>query len=278
MVVYLSSDMSDTSDTKQASLASQLQAFGLNQTEASIYLHLVGKPAKTMLELSRDLNLPRTSVYDNSVKLAEKGLIQKVVTFKSQKLQAYPPSILRDSLEKQKNQVEELQQKLNSLEASLAQTIAVPANTEVRYFYGQKGFQQMMWNALKGKEHVGYSQFGRIEIVGEAFTKRNTAELIARGIRDRVISNPEIVTKYVTSDTSNDIIRDARKEYQNIRTIDSDKLYVSGDITIYNNVFAVAYWKQGEVVGVEIENAELVKTQKSIFELLWQIAQPIKYG
>jgi hypothetical protein len=55
-----------------------------------------------------------------------------------------------------------------------------------------------------------------------------------------------------------------------------EKLYVSGDTTIYNNTFAVAYWKQGEVVGVEIKNAELVKTQKSIFEQLWSLAEPLE--
>jgi len=47
-----------------------------------------------------------------------------------------------------------LQEKLTTLEASLAHTLAVPANTEVRYFYGPQGFRQMMWNSLRGKEHI----------------------------------------------------------------------------------------------------------------------------
>jgi len=78
------------------------------------------------------------------------------------------------------------------------------------------------------------------------------------------------VTKYLKTEDGD--IHELRKKYQHTRVISKDKLYISGDITIYNNVFAVAYWKHGEVVGVEIENAELVKTQRSIFELLWEIA------
>src|SRR5689334_19435470 len=74
----------------EQSLAQQLEAFGLNNTEAELYLHLVSRQPKTILELARELDMPRTSVYDNAVKLAEKGLIQKIVTFKSQKLKAYP--------------------------------------------------------------------------------------------------------------------------------------------------------------------------------------------
>jgi len=256
---------------EEQSLVQQLETFGLNNTEAAIYLHLLSKQPKTILEIARDLDLPRTSVYDNAVKLAEKGLVQKIVTFKSQKLKAYPLSILQTSLDKQKAHLTELQEKLTALEASLAHVLAVPANTEVRYFYGPQGFRQMMWNALRGKHHVGYSQFGRVEVVGEIFNKKLAAELVKRGVKDRVISNPEIVAKYLTAD---DGLRELRKKYQNVRVIPKDKLYVSGDITIYNNVFAVAYWKQGEVVGVEIENAELVKTQRSIFELLWEIAKP----
>lgn len=274
--------MSDTFDKKgkmhDQSLVEQLEAFGLNPTEAEIYLHLVSRQPKTILELARDLNLPRTSVYDNAVKLADKGLIQKVVTFKSQRLKAYPLSILQDGLDKQKAHLIELQDKLATLDASLAQTLTVPATTEVRYFYGVQGFRQMMWNTLKAKEVFGYSQFGRVEVVGEAFTKKFSNEAAARGIHDRSITNPELIQKYVTSDSNDPEIRDARSRYQEFRCLGKDKLYVSGDISIYNNTFSATYWKQGEVVGVEIENAELVKTQRSIFELLWSIAEPAPIG
>jgi len=255
------------------SLAQQLEAFGLNPTEAAIYLHLVSKQAKTILEIARDLGLPRTSVYDNAIKLAEKGLVQKIVTFKSQKLQAYPLSILQASLDKQKAQVDELQQKLTTLEMSLAHTLATPTSTEVRYYYGQKGFQQMMWNALKAKDGiVGYSQFGRLEVVGNEFNKKLTEETIQRGITDRVITNPKYAQEYLTIYTD----LDRRKLYQTTRVIDAKRLHISGDTSIYNNIFNVAYWKQGEVVGVEIENAELVKTQRDIFELIWAIAEPVE--
>jgi sugar-specific transcriptional regulator TrmB len=257
------------------SLTQQLEAFGLNNIEAEIYLHLASKQPKTILQIARDLGLPRTSVYDNAIKLAEKGLVQKIVTFKSQRLKASPLGILQSLLDKQKAHLTELQDKLAILDANLAQTLSVPANTEVRYFYGAQGFKQMMWNTLKSSEHIGYSQFGRVEIVGETFTEKMSEELVKRGIHDRVLTNSERVKQYITSDTDNVTIREARQIYQNIRIIGADRLYISGDITMYDNIFAVAYWKQGEVVGVEIENAELVKTQRSIFELLWEIAEPV---
>jgi len=259
---------------QEQSLVEQLESFGLSNTEAEIYLYLISRQPKTVLEIARDLNLPRTSVYDNTVKLAEKGLIQRIATFKSQRIKAYPLSILQASLDKQKTHLTELQDKLVTLDASLAQGLLTPAGTEVRYFYGTQGFRQMMWNALKAKEHIGYSQFGRVAVVGEAFIQKHLDEILERGISDRVITNPEMVKQHVIDGTENINIHDARRNYQDIRVIKRDKLYVSGDITIYNDVFAAAYWKQGEVVGIEIENPELAKTQRSIFELLWELAAP----
>ena len=61
-----------------------------------------------------------------------------------------------------------------------------------------------------------------------------------------------------------------------MRIIEKDHLTITGDTTIYNNIFSVMYWKQGEIVGVEIENPELVAMQKNMFEILWKIAKPFR--
>jgi sugar-specific transcriptional regulator TrmB len=264
--------MSDTFDNNSQSLTEELTRFGLNKVEAQIYLHLVGKQPKSMLEIAQELGLPRTSVYDNALKLAEKGLIEKIVKFKSQKLQAYPLSILQGLIDKEQSRIQTLQTTLAELETRIAQVATVPFSTEVRYYQGVKGFQQMMWNSLKAKgETIGYSQFGRVDVVGKKFTQKHYDEIIRRGTKDRVITNPAPeMLKYLTVDP----FSEERHAFQQTRIMPVDKLYISGDTTIYNNIFAVAYWQQGEVVGVEIENPELVKTQQSIFEQMWQLAEP----
>jgi sugar-specific transcriptional regulator TrmB len=265
--------MSDTFDNNQSRpLAEELTRFGLNKVEAQIYLHLVGKQPKSMLEIAQELDLPRTSIYDNAIKLAEKGLVEKVVKFKSQKLQAYPLSILQELIDKEQSRIQTLQTTLTDLEKRIAQVTAVPFSTEVRYYQGTKGFQQMMWNSLKAKEEtIGYSQFGRVDVVGKQFAQKHFNEIIRRGTKDRVITNPTPeMLKYITVNP----FSEERHAFQQTRIMPVDKLYISGDTTIYNNIFAVAYWQHGEVVGVEIENPELVRTQRSIFEQMWQLAEP----
>ncbi len=255
-------------------LTKQLETFGLSQIEAKIYLYLLNKPAQTILEISRNLSLPRTNIYDNSLKLIEKGLVERVIEYNTQKLKAHPLDILESVIEKNKQGVEQMQANLIDLRQKLTLTLNPLTNTEVRYFQGVEGFRQMMWNTLSAtdRQHIGYSEFGRVSIVGQKFMERWMKEIYVRGIKDRVIINP---TKYTLGHISHLDNQDFRKQYQNIRVLDQKVLYVSGDTTIYNHVFAVAWWKQGEVIGVEIENPELVKTQKSMFEILWKLGKPV---
>lgn len=256
--------MSDTS------LLKQLSIFGLTEVESRIYLYLQGKEPLTVVEISYDIKLPRTTIYDNILKLIDKGLVKKHILYKTQRFEASAISILQTLIDSEKSKVEQLEKGYELLKQNLSTSLLSSAKTEVRYYHGTQGFMQMLWNSLEAKkETVGYSVFGRKDVVGEKFIERFTQEVEIRHITDRVITNPtpEIIDFLSNPDEKR------RRTYQETRYIDPLHLYISGDTTIYNNVFAVSYWQQGEVVGVEIENAELVKTQKSIFEEMWRIAK-----
>lgn len=255
------------------SVLDSLLEFGLSQTEARIYLFLLSKEPQSVVAISQNLHLPRTSIYDNVLKLIEKGLVEKHVLYKTQKFEAFPISILQDLIDKEKSRVENLEKQYTFLENNIAGALLPNAATQVRYYHGAQGFMQMMWNALSAeKETTGYSVFGRRAVVGEKFTERWKEEIVARHLIDRVITNP---TKEIITMLSSQKEIDLRQDFQQTRFLEKEKLYISGDTTIYNNIFSITYWKQGEVVGVEIENEEFVKTQKSIFEQMWKLAKPL---
>lgn len=251
----------------------KLAAFGLSPLESNVYLYLYGKEPQSVLAVSRALSIPRTTIYDTGKLLIDKGLIERVIEYKRQKLQAFSVDILEDSIREHKEQAAKLTDNLSFLKQTLTRSIDTSAQTKVRYFHGSSGFKQMMWNALLAKtEQTGYSELGRSTIVGTAFVRHWMDEMKRRHIQDRVIINPKKETMdYMTSHSDSQY----RNDYQKTRLLTEAQLAISGDTTIYNNIFAVAYWKQGEVVGVEIENPELVKTQKAIFEILWKLAKPL---
>lgn len=255
------------------SVLDSLIEFGLSTLEARIYLYLLNKQPQSIVEISQSTHLPRTSIYDNIVKLLERGLVEKHILYKTQKFESFPISILQSIIDKEKSKIEKLEEQYKLLEKNLPLSLLPNASTQVRYYHGQQGFMQMMWNSLQAeREMLGYSVFGRKEVVGDKFNKRWTDEIVKKKIIDRVITNP---TKEVVELLSRPIEISSR-QYQHTRFIDKNRLYVSGDTSIYNNVFAITYWKQGEVVGVEIENAEFVKTQKTIFEEMWKLSTPLE--
>ena len=252
----------------------KLAFFGVSKIEAQIYLALVNKPPMTIVELSKLLSIPRTSVYDHTQKLIEYGLIERIITYKSQQFRAYPLSILEGFIEKKKEDIKKLSESLEYLQQNIHSVYsATVPNTQVRYYYGAFGVRQMMTHALGAdKEMIGYSQFGRADIVGDKFIAQWKQTMKEKNIIDRVITNNNPATiEYLMSREE----KRTRSPFQITRIIDKKYLYISGDTTIYNNIFAVMYWKAGEIVGVEIENSELVKTQKSVFEILWKIAKPL---
>jgi sugar-specific transcriptional regulator TrmB len=258
-------------------LEGKLAVFGLSPMEARIYLALSNRTSQTVMQLSRILRIPRTSIYDNMQKLIERGLVERIVRYKSQEFRAYPLEILDTFIDKEKSYLENLTLSLDFLKTNIhkAGQLATP-KTQVRYYHGPSGIRQMMWNALSAeKENIGYSVMGRREIVGGKFLHRFLEEFGKRNLTDRVLINPTKHTIQYIRD-GNLSLMGKLANFERIRVIDEKQLKITGDTTIYNYVFAVMYWQEGEIVGVEIENPELVKMQKSMFEILWKIAKPLK--
>lgn len=273
VVVYLTSLMPDKSD--KLPLEEHLVHFGLSKEEASLYLALTGKLPHTALELSRLLRLPRTTIYDHLASLIEKGFVERIVKYKSQQFRAYPIDILTHTIDQQHTHLQTLTSSYEYLKSHIHEHGAA-STTQVRYYHGATGMRQMMWNALSAqKEHIGYSVMGRREIVGATFLRRFLEEMDRRHLLDRVIINPKKETLIYTTDGILSV-REKKVALEKIRVIPESSLRITGDTTIYNNIFAVMYWKQHEIVGVEIENPELVAMQKSIFENMWKLAKPLQ--
>lgn len=244
---------------------------GLGETESRLYLALGEE--KTVMELSKELKVARTSIYAGIEKLMETGLVEKVVEYKRQLYRRAATGMLVNLVNEEEKRVEKMKESAAILDKILS-VKTDEIKTEVRYYHGKSGFQQMMWNALSAeKETVGWSEFGRVEVVGEKFLKNWVEEFKKRGLRDRVLANPTKSAGIFLKESLDNQNHQLKKG--DVRLIPKDLMYISGDTTIYNNIFAVCWWRKGEIVGVEIENEELVKGQKSLFETMWKLAKAV---
>lgn len=267
--VYLASPMSDKSG-----IIINLHALGLSELEAKIYASLVDKPSQTALQLSRSLAIPRTSVYDTLIRLGERGLVERVLRSKSTSYKASPVTSFTKLMKDQQDQLDSMSNALKTLESQLKTRVGSPKNTEVRYYQGAEGMRQMIWNSLRAEhEIVGYSVFGRVDVVGEKFYNNYVEEFRSRHLVDRAIANPtERTIGYINK---NVVGGKHQQSLDNIRLLPTKELYIAGDTSIYNNIYAVCYWQGHEVVGIEIENPDYVRHELSIFNLLWEQAKEV---
>ncbi len=264
------SDMVDTNDISQ-----NLLKLGLDEKETRVYICLLDEPSMTILQVAHVINLPRTTVYRVVESLIKKRFAQWVIKENSKEIKATNVKNIENIVDEYKEQYQKALDAFGFLKKMGLNLMKKAPKTQVRYYQGAEGFKQMLWNTLHTQTGVvGYSQFGRIKIVGEIFYSKWVKEFRRKKLSDRAITS-EIGLEYVKKHIFNPGDKHQLDE-SGVRFLPKSKFHVSGDHSIYDNIYAACYWKDDEVVGVEIENPEFVELHQSIFKILWDIAEPIE--
>lgn len=255
-------------DINHKSLKNALIEIGLDSDEADVFIYIAQQQNSiTISKVAKSTNIPRSTTYRICKRLVEKHLAVWVVGERGQEVKKADTKTLDLVIENKKLELDKTEKAINKVSELVSSNFGGIPYTQIRYYAGVEGLKQIIWNTLEAKnEIIGYSQFGRVNLTGSKFYDRYVREFKRRGITDRVLSNQSClgyVDSYVVNNTH-------QMTQDDIRIIDENEFYVSGDISIYNDIYAASWWDKGEIVGVEIENPELVRVQKSIFNLLWQ--------
>lgn len=258
------------------SIFHHLKKFNLDDNQIEIYLGLYQLKVATVVQLSKHTNINRTTAYRVLDQLEQIGLVKQIVGHKTTKYEACSAELLELTIIKEEEKITELRQSLAHI--ITATTTLAPSSihpTQVLYFQGKEGLKQLLWNTLqagKNGEIVGFGYTNLNTGVGKFFAEKIRKEYINHGITKREILN---IDQLEFEEDYTDFASEYRVIYEG-RGIDSSKIEIKHDTMIYNNVIAFYHQFNGELFGVEIHNAEIVKTQKQIFELLWQMAQTKK--
>lgn len=245
-------------------LLNVMRQLGLGSKHTMVYEILAKKPATTPLQLSRETKLNRSSLYRYLEDLREIGLVELVLGDKSSSYKANPEG-LSQYLVSEEARVENLKKTIPNLLRELENKKG-GASSEIMYFQGQKGLKQMLWNVVaSGQEYVGLGYENWNTSVGRTYAEKLRSKNMETGAKSREITNErESDFKYTTLGA----------EYQQIykhHRIDPTILEIKHDTYIYGEVFAYYYHYQGEYFGVEIHNREIVRTERQMFEILWEM-------
>lgn len=255
----------------------ELEKFGLNDSQATIYLLLIEHKELRIQEITKLAKIPRSTVYENLKKLFELGIAEEVVEDNFKKIRPYPIGIIKHGLDEKMSHLQQLAGDLAELEKNLMINApeTSPESTTVKYYKDRSGARQLYWNTLKAKDEVYvYSDWGRGRYVGMKFYESFVTESRARSVREKVLINmtPAAQKSIKTYTYPGSSI--SRTRLEDIRVLSQKDLLIKGDTLIYDNVYAQVYLKNVKITGFEIESAYFVQSQRSLFETLWKLAKP----
>jgi len=250
----------------------QLVNTGLEEIEANIYLYLLENGPRTHLELSRETNTDRSKIYRYIEKLLKKNLIEESNDAWGKKLQAAKPSNIElliqkdeDLLRLRKESIPILINDLNTLPTY------VEREFEVRYYRGQEGLRQMLWNQLSAKkEIIAFSYKNRNDMVGKTYAEKIRTEQVERKIMLYEIENEVDQGDFWYTNVTD------FKNYYKSRYILPKILKIKQYIAIFNNTVSIANWINNEEIGFEVTNSIYSNMQKQIFWKFWEMLQKKK--
>lgn len=253
-------------DTKK--ICQFLQNLGFSQSEANIYSVLIFFGKLTTLEISKAVNLPRTSVYRLVGSLKQKGVVEEIIDDHKSFFIPAEISKLENLIRKKEKEITEIKTLFPQMSALLSQNANhYDQNTKVLFYRGKEGMKQMLWNILKTEDLFrGYSYCTPVETTGPDFALEWALEFQSRGLLGRDFYSD----LYLKSARDFPYPKEISWKFWESKYISPKILGIDHQIDIYNDVLAFYTWHDREIFGVEIHNQKMANLQKQIFDVLWK--------
>jgi len=254
-------------------LQSQLEMYGLGDTEARIYIYLLRQSSElSVLQIARALKLGRTPVYNALGRLEQKNLVTRTITENGHNYISTSPDNLERYWHGKTIAMERLASQLapviNCLEGL---TATYGYKSRVDYFTGRQGLEQITYNSLRAQSDIYIYE---VAMDMTAFTRQDLAEGFRQILVDRQITTHQLTNFTELKDFTD--VEDMVANFWDVRYIDPNILKINFEMLIYNDVCALYSIEGNDAFGVEIHNPNLAQMQKQIFMAMQHLAQPMK--
>ncbi|HEU5122134.1 MAG TPA: helix-turn-helix domain-containing protein [Candidatus Saccharimonadales bacterium] len=241
---------------------------GLSSEIADIYLALYAYGDQTISELARHSGVERTRIYRIKDELLASNLIEVESRYKRQIFRAAPISNLQILLTKKEQDLRELYKGFGDLQNSLSHHRQQSETTKIQAYRGIEGLKQMFWNQTRTTSGENLS------ILYENMQSRTKLAFFERWAE--VMRERRIAARSIIGDNFVKTQKDWYKKNKNKRMSQWSGRYVPEGVfpithstVIYDDVTSYYNWKDGEIFGIEIYNAEIATAQRQFFEILW---------
>lgn len=239
-------------------LTEALQTIGLSEKQTAVYLALLqlGRGSAYSIALKSGLKKPTTYVILDE--LIEKGLVSRVPRVKKQ---LYVPHSPQEVFATAKEKFALAEEKLPEL---LALTKGTDTKVNTLYFEGVDGIKQLMEYRVKEMRDK--------ELVGFYATDMNADRELIRYFKDewadKMLKLDIPVRMIAPEHESLKDYRDADAKYnRKLKTVPYEQYSSEVAIDVIGDIVRIQDYKN--LQGVAIENADVAKTVRQIFEMVW---------
>ncbi|MFA5967609.1 MAG: helix-turn-helix domain-containing protein [Patescibacteria group bacterium] len=238
-----------------------LQESGFSDKESAAYLALLEIGKGSVLDVSRQSKVDRTTLY----RILEKFLaIPLVQTFKENKKTTWAalhPRFLVEYAQAKKTAVQEIYPALEQLYDLSAD------KPKLTYFEGVEGLRNSIESLIKEVKHRGeILSFSAPGAAAVYYSKKRFEGLARMRIKKQILSR--LLMSSIEGAPGYKLGEDW-KNWRHVKLVDAKQFPFKASIDIWNNKIAIMTTKD-RPIGVVIEDKTIADTMRSIFELCWQ--------
>lgn len=235
-----------------------LNAIGLNEKEAKVYLSTFALGEALASSIAKRANLKRPTTYVVLTELEKRGIVSHLTKKKTRYYRAMHPEVLYET---HRRRLEGLKHALPSLIKLRSSTDVQP---EIAVYQGQDACGTMLLDMLKeGGDILWWGDEIEADKKLGSFFDEYTKKRIAKGIWSYGICS--------TSDRAEELQKNDAEMLREIILVPHNSFSARYDIHVYGN--KVNFLSYDDLVGIVIENAHIAESMRATFRLLHEQAR-----
>jgi len=240
------------------SLSSALSGAGLTTKESEIYLALLKLKSGTAYKIAKLAKIKKPTTYVLLESLREKGFVLKTPSKRGTTYTAKSPDELVQNVEQKLNNILQVMPQLKNFFKDNQN------NINVFYFEGFDGVKDLLFYKINEiKDEKVYAFFAKLDIMDESIIKLTNSWA-------NILLKNNILLKGITPDVeiTRNAISGVPGMYQEIKFVKLEKYSSNISIDCVHNFVRIIDYKN--LNGIIIENVEVSKTVRQIFEMVWE--------
>lgn len=235
-----------------------LRDFGLTDREAKVYIALLRLGSALVQDIAKKAGTYRTYTYEVLKSLVEKGLVSYAIKSGKQYFEAAEPDKLLSILQDRESKIISILPDLKGIYKSAAE------KPKVELYEGKEGLKTILGDLIRTKKEtlVYCSTRKQLSLLNFYFPQY---------VRRRIKENIKIRVLTEKSKEALVLHKKDREELREMRFLPKGFEFPTAT-NIYGSKVAILSLEK-EPVGVIIENEDIAKTQRMVFELLWSMAE-----